>query len=147
MSNKNKIADVAFALSMENGFDNVTMKQIQEASGLSIGTIYYYFDNKSEILIYMLKTYLRNAFNGSQEVMTNINGSFFEKIEFIFKYKLHDFIKIEADSFLTNKNQEDYKEYYKLITTIYHQNPQVRDLFNEINDELLIFVMNLLKRE
>ncbi|RBQ22635.1 hypothetical protein ALNOE001_16930 [Candidatus Methanobinarius endosymbioticus] len=52
INNKQKIVDAAFDLSVKYGFDNVSMKQIQEAADIGAGSIYYHFKNKNEILEY-----------------------------------------------------------------------------------------------
>lgn len=145
MNNKNKIAEVAFLLSLREGFDNISIKQIQEESGLSPGTIYYHFKNKSEILFYMINRYLLEGFFFDfKEAMRNFNGSFIEKIEFIFNYKIYDFVKVEE-----NSSQEGYEldsgKYFSLFAAIYHQNPEIRPIFTELQDGLYDFFAELLR--
>ncbi len=47
---KNQICDVARKLFIEKGFENTTMKDIQKKSGISIGGLYYHYDNIYDIL-------------------------------------------------------------------------------------------------
>lgn len=42
---KKKIRKVALNLINEKGYDNVTLKEICEASGINKHTFYYYFDS------------------------------------------------------------------------------------------------------
>ncbi|WP_225370126.1 TetR/AcrR family transcriptional regulator [Methanobrevibacter arboriphilus] len=55
MKNKDKIAQAAFLLSLKYGFDNVSIKQIQEEANVTTGAIYYHFKDKNDILDYILK--------------------------------------------------------------------------------------------
>ena len=47
---KGKIIDAAMKLFLEKGYENTTMQDIVEASGMSKGTIYHYFKSKQEIV-------------------------------------------------------------------------------------------------
>jgi len=145
VDSKNKIALASFALSMEYGFDNVSIKQISEESGIAVGSIYYHFKDKKEILNYMVNLYLMDNFQGFKEAVAGFDGSFFEKIEFIFTYKTHSFIKEEEEVNILPDNLFDYKKYYTLLTVIYHQNPEIRHLFYEMGIELYEFYVDLVQ--
>lgn len=45
------IYDCAFQLFKEKGYDETTMRDISQASGMPIGSIYHFFENKLEFLI------------------------------------------------------------------------------------------------
>ena len=143
--NRNKIALVAFKLSLKDGFDNVSIKQIQEESGVATGSIYYHFKNKDEILLYMVHMYLMDNFREFKEEVKKVKGSFFEKMEFIFSYKTNSFINEELEMNTQNGYKFNYKEYYTLLTTIYHQHPEARHLFYELHDELYSFYCGLVQ--
>ena len=49
LQRKGQIVDAARQLFLENGFLNVTMNEIAEATELSTGTLYLYFKNKEDI--------------------------------------------------------------------------------------------------
>ena len=49
LQRKGQILDAARQLFLENGFLNVTMNEIAEATELSTGTLYLYFKNKEDI--------------------------------------------------------------------------------------------------
>lgn len=142
---KNKIALVTFSLAMENGFDNVSIRQIQEESGLSAGAIYYYFKDKNEILVYMVRLYLIDNFNEFREQVKNFNGSFFERMDFILNYKGNSFIKEEFDINISAGCECDHKKYFTLLTSIFHQHSEVRYIFHELHDKLYDFYYELIK--
>ncbi len=57
MQKKEKLTTTALALFCENGYHKVTTNQIAKTAGLSIGTLYEYFENKESILLEILEQY------------------------------------------------------------------------------------------
>ena len=49
-STKKKIREVALKLIDEKGYENVTLKEICEVSGINKHTFYYYFKSKDDLL-------------------------------------------------------------------------------------------------
>ncbi|MDD6096335.1 MAG: TetR/AcrR family transcriptional regulator [Firmicutes bacterium] len=50
LETKSRIRKAALELFDRNGFDNVSMEDIAEASGCSVGNIYHYFQGKSDLV-------------------------------------------------------------------------------------------------
>lgn len=65
--NKKRIYDCAIQLFREYGYQNVSIEDIVERSGTSVGTFYHYFKSKDELPILFLKTYLQNSFDEYEE--------------------------------------------------------------------------------
>lgn len=49
-----RIVDAAVALAEEGGFDGVRLRDVAEASGVALGTLYKYFRSKEDILLFAL---------------------------------------------------------------------------------------------
>ncbi len=49
-----RIVDAAVVLADEGGFDGVRLRDVAEASGVALGTLYKYFRSKEDILLYAL---------------------------------------------------------------------------------------------
>ena len=47
-----RIVDAAVALAEQGGFDAVRLRDVAEASGVALGTLYKYFRSKEEILLF-----------------------------------------------------------------------------------------------
>lgn len=47
---KNKIFKTAFDMMQKHGFDNITIEDISKKAGVSVGSFYYYFKSKQDIL-------------------------------------------------------------------------------------------------
>ncbi len=144
VNNREKIADVAFALSLEKGFDNVSMKEIQKESGLGAGSIYYHFENKNEILVYITNKYYMNILNQLKKSIENFDGSFIEKMRFILNFRVNSNLK-EKNKIYISGSEFSQKDYYMLITSIYHYYPEVRDMITRLHDNLYDFYYELIQ--
>ena len=52
---RNKIIKISRRLFLEQGYENTTVRQILKQAGLSTGSLYHFFKNKEEILLFSLK--------------------------------------------------------------------------------------------
>lgn len=93
---KKKIFETSIALMHERGYENTTMKDISEKSGVGIGTIYHHFKNKIDII---------NQFvmNEEEEISNYMSGHRFisskEKLEALINLQF-DFLEIKHKEFL-----------------------------------------------
>ena len=142
---KKKIAEAAFLIAFKKGINNLSIKEIQETSGLSTGTIYHYFNDKEEILLYMVNIYLLDKFYEFRQVIIKSNDSFIKRIESSF-YLLHDFNKKDFDSFSSSIiSGLDYEEYFGLLFTIVLQHPKFGFLLNDFHKDSYNFYRELVE--
>ena len=52
---RSKIIKISRRLFLEQGYENTTVRQILKKAGLSTGSLYHFFKNKEEILLFSLK--------------------------------------------------------------------------------------------
>ena len=52
---RNKIIKISRRLFLDQGYENTTVRQILKKAGLSTGSLYHFFKNKEEILLFSLK--------------------------------------------------------------------------------------------
>jgi AcrR family transcriptional regulator len=147
MTNNRKevITEVAFLLALKNGFNNVSIKEIQKASGFSAGSIYYYFQDKNEILLHMVNVYLIENFYKYREAIRNSNLPFIEKIENIFYYLLGFNKKELNSSHYSTMTGCDNREYFGLFSSIFHQHPETRPIFYKLHKESYDFYKELVQ--
>jgi len=144
-NSKYEIIDATFTLALKYGFDNVSIKQIQEESGVATGSIYYYFKNKEEILEYMINKYLMDQFYETKKEIRKFEGSFLEKMNFIFRYEGAELSTKEEDfPYILTIPKVKYKDYFVLLTSIYHKHPKISTA-HEIHDELYKFFYELVQ--
>jgi len=142
---KEIITEVAFLLALKNGFNNVSIKEIQETSGFSAGSIYYYFEDKNEILLHMLNVYLLENFYKYRDAIKDSKIPFFEKIESIFYYLLGFNQKELSSPDTLNMSKCDNRDFFGLFSSIFHQHPETRPIFYKLHTESYDFYRELVQ--
>jgi len=107
---KSLILDITEALLLENGIDEVTIRNVSEKAGLSTGALYLYFNNKEELLASLLirKLRLLNAEMVSLADTKNKPAELFRSIaltygSYFIKYGRY----IDLFRYITEKRQAD----------------------------------------
>lgn len=83
---KNKIIDAAKKLFFEKGYDETTMQEIMQLSGLSKGAIYHYFRSKQEIMEFLINYEKEVVSNYLKKLVDNQELSAKQKIEKVVTY-------------------------------------------------------------
>ncbi|QTN00582.1 TetR family transcriptional regulator [Sediminibacillus dalangtanensis] len=52
---RNKIAEAAWRVILENGMEGATVRKIAEKAGLSLGALRYYFSNQEDLILYSMR--------------------------------------------------------------------------------------------
>jgi len=90
---KKNIIKASFALFLEKGYKELTIKEIMEVTGLSKGAIYHHFKNKEEIYLATLDQYFFALLDPKE--MT-LGETFSENIEIIYHFFSDLFSNIEG---------------------------------------------------
>ena len=56
---------------VNNGLENISMRELCKTTGMSIGSLYYWFDNKDELIIYAAKYGLSKVSDSIFEFVSN----------------------------------------------------------------------------
>ncbi len=89
---KQKIYDAAVNILSKKGFKNMSIREICEAADVSIGTFYYYFESKYDILY---KIYEKGDNYFEEEVKSNLNSN--DALENVKRYFIAYIEFVEAD--------------------------------------------------
>lgn len=65
---KDNIFEAAVSLFSQNEYDQVDMKMIAQESGIAVGTLYNYYENKKELYIEILRTNWEQTFAKLSEI-------------------------------------------------------------------------------
>lgn len=96
MASKGRVLEAAASLFIRKGYEETTMQDIMEESGLSKGAIYHHFAGKQEILSTMIADAQMKVNTFFQEMEENAEMTVKEKISRIIRYFL--IIRIRACS-------------------------------------------------
>ncbi|RBQ23591.1 hypothetical protein ALNOE001_08100 [Candidatus Methanobinarius endosymbioticus] len=92
----------------------------------------------------MLELYLKTEIDEYNKILKENKGSLNEKLKFVFYYHVGKDYNKEKNIFINKSNQTiDYREYYLFLIDIYHQHPEIREYFHNINKEMLNFYKEL----
>ena len=101
---RSEIMDAAIDIISEKGFNNSTTKEIAKTAGIAEGTIYNYFDNKSDILLSIAERYMsyKRSFDYSSDISSTEE---FIKNNSIVVEKVVKAL-VEAEDFVKNNRDE-----------------------------------------
>jgi AcrR family transcriptional regulator len=76
---RKELLSKSFSLLAQNGYANITMRQIATELGVSTGTLYHYFPNKEALFLQLVLEQTQNDILNFRSA-TPISGTLFEKI-------------------------------------------------------------------
>lgn len=127
---KNKILNAASMLFLEKGYEETTMQDIMESSGVSKGAIYHYFVSKQEIISFMIKDAQKHINTRFLEIVDDNSLSVEEKIKAVITYFMEN---REQNILIANKWID--KVPYALVDTIRNANkyiaPQIAKIIKQ----------------
>ncbi|OJV66619.1 MAG: hypothetical protein BGO41_04130 [Clostridiales bacterium 38-18] len=77
----------------EDGYEGLNMRNVAKKSGIAIGTVYNYFDNKEAIVIHLMLAYW-NAFFEVIDEIDRLQITFYEKMAHVYTH-----FKVFTDDF------------------------------------------------
>ncbi|KIN73337.1 Transcriptional regulator, TetR family [Sulfitobacter guttiformis KCTC 32187] len=73
-SKKRQIADSAITALRTLGYANTSLRDIAEYSGMSLGILHYYFEDRSDLIIYCVRLYKQEFVTGILETLSGAVG-------------------------------------------------------------------------
>lgn len=102
-SSRKKIIDTAISIIRENGADALTVRNVCDTAGLSIGTFYHYFRDKDDLMMYFLKETSFDSFR-LKTPLSNISV----RISELYMHLIHKYMDLGLDfmkSFYSTENR------------------------------------------
>jgi AcrR family transcriptional regulator len=133
--NRQKIIEAAMAVIGERGVDKTSLAQISKASGLSKGTLYYYYASKADLIFDVADLHMERIttalFSMIEENKAlsweNMFTAFFETLlTSEARSRLHLYLVREAVSgneSLKNRFQQTYSQWFGLVDEAYTKMP------------------------
>ena len=91
-SSREKIIDTTISIIRENGADALTVRNVCDTAGLSIGTFYHYFRDKDDLMMYFLKETSFDSFR-LKTPLSNISG----RISELYMHLIHKYMDLGLD--------------------------------------------------
>lgn len=115
ITSREALLDMAKAIVQEHGFDQLSIRRLAAACGVSVGCIYTYFPTKAELVAAIVKDFWKGAFHGvdwSGSGMMSFED-FFDALYRRFK----EYLEVFSSDWLGKFGQLDGKEYRKCMET------------------------------
>ena len=87
---KNQIIDAAMTVFSKMGFSKARMDDIVEESGLSKGTLYWYFKSKDDIIIAILENLFEREFADLEPILGQTEGTISQRLSQFVEYTVSD---------------------------------------------------------
>lgn len=119
-----QVLDAAAACFVEEGFHNSSVSRIAERSGMSVGHIYHYFDNKNAIIKALVEREVREADERTKEVVSLDRTGFLKDV----LARLTEVIEEQIDPFHSVLNME--------ILSEGQRNPEIAEVLRSFDRKL-----------
>lgn len=83
---KNRIIDESIKLFLKKGFSGSSTNELVRLAGVSKGTLYWYFENKNDILSNILDKYCTEFLDVTISKINNCNGDFPYRFKYFYKF-------------------------------------------------------------
>lgn len=146
LTSKDKIAKATFLLSLEYGFDNVSIKQIRKEANITTGAIYYHFSDKQEILCYLFAKYFKELARESGKNLLDFEGTFFEELKYFPYCSIGYDINKKKKIPYAEDIDIDFRCYHTLFVSIFHEHPEMRSMFYDVHKEVYKYCQHLTQK-
>jgi AcrR family transcriptional regulator len=158
---KKHIFDVAHQMFREKGFNNVTIEEIADATGMSVGSLYHHFKNKYEILASWHEQ-LDNLYNKYFDKMNSLSKSENKRIITIIRemmlymnetcvYYGAEYISVVYSYMLSNPEfakimTDRRRAYYKIMLKLMKEGKKRGEIRLDISDQQLVTDITIISR-
>lgn len=125
MDTTEKIMESTFKVLLEKGLNNTSVSDISKQSNLSPGTIYYYFDDKDEIILAVLNKYVVESYSEILKNRKRLKGTAYEKLHSHYKESA-----LKLDN-IPYQSEAEFDDNYKKILIISFEAIRKYESFNQ----------------
>ena len=142
MDTKDLIVEKTLKLILDKGTIDISIREIQNCTGLTTGGIYYHFSDKSEIFETILQKYMIDYIKIDFDKIP-LEGSSRDRIHDALLYILHHFIKgVEIESIHEKIN---YGNVLSLLTATGYAHDEINRIILQTGDDIGIFLTGLVE--
>ena len=142
MDTKDLIVEKTLKLILDKGTIDISIREIQNCTGLATGGIYYHFSDKSDIFEAILQKYMIDYIKIDFDKIP-LEGSSKERIHDALLYILHHFINgVEIESIHEKIN---YGNVLSLLTATGYAHDEINRMILQTGDDIGIFLTGLVE--
>lgn len=147
------LLEIGIEMAREVGFSKITIRSFAKKANIAVGTVYYYFKDKTELIEGIIESYWKIAIDENIEEIIFKNDSFIGALDQIYLLLYRNYS--EFHSFLTkdlgdisnsNNSSMNYhlEKIRKKIEYLLYKNPKMLILIEEVStiDDFLDYVID-----
>ena len=131
-----KILDTALKLFCDKGYYNTTTNEIAREAGISVGSLYSYFQDKDTIFIEILKQYHCNFLTVFENIRSEANSS-------IYKHDKKEWLHVLV-TYLINLHMP-VKTLNRELHALYYTKSEVKTVMDEQTEKIKTYTLEFLK--
>ncbi len=143
---KDMIIDKSFLLFLNEGINNITITKIIENAGISNGTFYYYFKNKDQLVLEVMKKYVFDLGQKKLDYIKYFNGSSKEQIRYLILSLLGFNLFDEAVYGVYLLKPSQYRDFHILIIDATKQYEEVVKMDHIFHNKLKKTIESIIKK-
>ena len=147
---KEELMEKSFEYFSQNGLENTSLRDLCKGIGVSSGSMYYWFDNKEDIIIttakYALEKSISDIFNVAVDGMMDFEG-FFEKVFIaIEKYmpKLRFIYQVATSPYYGERLRKKSRQLYEGYEIYAHKLAETADVSVDVMRPVVYMFMSIL---
>lgn len=130
---KEKIIKAAYELFNSKGFYETNTAEIAKKAGVATGSVYSYFEDKSDIFFYVIDLYMNIIMEKVKNLATEIPS---KNLNEVVEFYIYSFIEIHSIS----------KKFHNELLAQCMISPEVNNYYNEKKDAILDELLKILKK-
>ena len=138
MGTKNRIMEESLKLFLENGFSDVSLSEIKQASNITTGGFYHYFKSKDDLLIAVIETYIFDYFESTMLRLRKYTGTPQDKLKIVM-------LSLLGDAQLSDSVTIDYKTLHLLLMEGVKKFKPISEKYSEFYHSLLDFILEVVE--
>jgi AcrR family transcriptional regulator len=132
---KKRIIDESIKLFLKKGFSGSSTNELVRLAGVSKGTLYWYFENKNDILSNILDKYYAEFLEVTISKINNYNGYFPNKFKYFYKF----------NSEFARDNRELLLVFMALLIEFAGTGSDIEKRMKEINNNYTLIIQKLIE--
>ncbi len=138
MNSKEKIAETAFQLFIQNGYKATSISQLVSNSGLSKGAFYHYFESKKAVYEYVIEIYFLSFYK-------NFDWTSFKKLDLIETQEMVTGMYIDFVTQIKEMTQNNTSKYFILFFETYNNLDEFKEVIQEFYTTFKTILTNKIK--
>lgn len=146
MSKKDLIMETAIKLFLKKGFADVSNAEIIKESNVGSGTIYYYFEDKNDLIISTIDKYVLEMLRQRLNIIKEFHSDAYSTLEFLFRQMIGCDEKTEPYYVYVDSEDYSFQKAILLACEGIQKFEAISERYNQFNQDLVEFINGFIEK-